>query len=335
MKKIIYTVIFLTILSCNQKDKNFLQGKLWISEYKTNPELLLFDKNECIRLTTDFENLYKISIDTLSWIHENDSLKLTSSNYTSKFKLITFKNDSLILQVTDNSYTNSITYYAIERNEHEYNTDLVRDFFANNSFIAKSSISEKEYKYDFITKNKCINQFDNINFQLEHWKIQKFNNEIFFIFQSPVFSAFLHLKNLTDTNVEFEYYYHGKNNLSFEQINNKAINSIKDLLINKWFHKVVDTMPLPPLPPNQEKTETVEGILWEFKNDNSYVYKEKRKVKKGNWNLVFNNRYVLLDNFNSQKSVLKINNIDSSKIVLKYKDKTGETRIDEFKRIEK
>lgn len=334
MKKSLFAIIAIMLISCNSQPESTILEQIWISDNTSYPELLLFTENECFKLSQDIDNFDTIHLDTLHWNISKDSMELFSLNQKEKFRIITLHPDSLIIEYTLDSYTGRISYYSLKKYRNDYSVDSINRYFIDNSFIAKYSISNDLYHYDFITQHTCI-EFDSVALNLEYWNIQKFGGEIFFISRSPVSSTIYHLKSLDKKRAEFEYYRNGKRAMYFEKTNMENCSITKKHLIDKWYCRIKDTIPQLPLSSGGRKDESFEGVLIEFNKDMSYKIREGHYTRTGTWKLKFNNRYILLADFDSEWSVLRVKKIDDNILTITYRNRNGETQTNDFRRIGK
>jgi len=128
--------------------------------------MLLFTDTNCIKLSFDIEDLSKTLVDTLNWEIKDDSLRIFSSKEKHNFRIVSLNSDSLVLDQSIYSNLKHKIYHSFKSSNTEQSIGFIKSYFLNNSFKAKSSISEKVYLYDFTDHNKCINKLDSVNFQL-------------------------------------------------------------------------------------------------------------------------------------------------------------------------
>lgn len=354
MRHLSILIFTFLVISCSQEFNESNIKQIWIkdSKYNSSSIILAFNETTCysVLIRPDYFDIHK-EIYTLGWHINRDTLIFQDSAKTdSKYLIHALTKDSLVIEyvtedtfhsiegfTTDPNYSsNNTTFYSISSTKIKFTKKQLDNIILNNSFTFKSSFHDKSYYYDFITKTKCIDKIDSINFQLEYWETANINDEVFLFIKYPVNTGIFHLLQIIDDSLFFENIYEGVNK-SFLIKRDYTNNIVTEDLLGKWssFTENNDSIisilpPPPPISPNEKKNYTI-GMMYHFFANNTYVFRKGYKFKQGFWRLSQSKKYILLDSLKGYKDLIRINLMDSNSFsLLLYSDIEAQTEIIEL-----
>ena len=318
--------VFLITNSCNKKINSIEQAWLIETLFTGSHTLLSFSDTICtlVRFDQTIENPPK-KIVYYKWDIKNDTLILGSKDKQneSKYKIDFLSKDSLIIgYLSGDEYFHSPKnkFKPITKTNIKYSKQDIDKILIYNSFAIQTHNKNSNSHLDFITKDKCIDYFDSLLFQIDKWEIQSIDNEFYFYSSYPTGTTIFHLISIDTNKIILEFTNQGLQIIDYKKIIPNTNPNTRKILIKSWHAdrpNIDDPIPLPPVIPGKE---FYDGLCYHFSDDGIYYYKSGYFEKKGIWELSKSKRYILLDSISNNRQILMIDKIDSSKLVLMRRD---------------